>query len=292
MALRDTQHSRFSEDPIISHPTPVNGKLKRKTCNLNTQLLKDSRLISSSIISYMTKQSMPAVTLLDKDTIEDFKTADKVVVIAFFDATDKRSNETFNKAAEDLRDSFLFGATSDPELAKKESVGQPGLVLYKSFDEGKNIFGGKFEQDKIEEFIGTASIPLIGEVGPETYAGYMAVSTSKSAPARSQGIVVDNATRLAFPLPTSSPKPPKTVNPSRQRSSLLPKSTKVPSTSQPLTPNHSANTLAISISRLANGLLLPSKRRSRTRNSPSYRRTRSLMRRLLASLLTTSLQEM
>ena len=135
-------------------------------------------LINRSIISYMTKQSMPAVSLLDKDTLEDFKTADKVVLVAFFDGTDKTSNETFGKVAENLRDNFLFGATSDVELAEKEGVKQPGVALYKTFDEGKDIFDGKFEQEKVEEFIGTASIPLIGEVGPETYANYMAVSVS------------------------------------------------------------------------------------------------------------------
>ncbi|KAL9072458.1 MAG: hypothetical protein Q9157_005104 [Trypethelium eluteriae] len=129
---------------------------------------------AEAIISYMTKQSMPAVSLLDKDTLEDFKTADKVVLIAFFDATDKTSNETFGKVADGLRDSFLFGATSDAELAEKEGVKQPGVALYKTFDEGKNVFEDKFEQKQIEEFIGTSSIPLIGEVGPETYAGYMA----------------------------------------------------------------------------------------------------------------------
>lgn len=240
----------------------------------------------------MTKQSLPAVSFLDKDTLEDFKTADKVVLVGFFDATDKTSNETFGKVAEGLRDNFLFGATSDAELAEKEGVKQPGVVLYKSFDEGKNTFDGKFEQDKIEEFIGTASIPLIGEVGPETYAGYMAVSNPQiQALVRSMDTVVNKTMRLAFPLPISSPKPPKSVNPSPQPLSLLPKSTKVPLTSLPSTPNPLASMRAISTSKLANGPLSLFKRQSRTRNSRSYLKTRSLTRRSLASLLTTSLQE-
>ncbi|KAI9680252.1 MAG: protein disulfide-isomerase precursor [Bathelium mastoideum] len=129
---------------------------------------------AQAIISFMTKQSMPAVSLLNQDTIEDFKTSDKVVVVAYFDATDKKSNDTFTKVADSLRDSFLFGATSDSELAEKEGAKQPGIVLYKTFDEGKNTFQDEFSEESIEKFIGTASIPLIGEVGPETYAGYMA----------------------------------------------------------------------------------------------------------------------
>ena len=129
-----------------------------------------------SIISFMTKQSMPAVSLVDSSTIEDFKTADKVVLVGYFGADDKTSNETFSAVAESLRDNYLFGATSDLSLAKAEGVKQPAIVLYKSFDEGKNTFEEKFDEDAISTFAKTAAIPLIGEVGPETYAGYMAVS--------------------------------------------------------------------------------------------------------------------
>ena len=128
----------------------------------------------------MTKQSLPAVSVVDKATIEDFKTADKVVLVGYFAADDKASNESFTAAANGLRDNFLFGATNDAALAKAEGVSQPAIVLYKSFDEGKNTFDDKFSKDAITTFANTASVPLIGEVGPETYAGYMAVSLDNS----------------------------------------------------------------------------------------------------------------
>jgi protein disulfide-isomerase A1 len=121
----------------------------------------------------MTKQSLPAVSLLTKDTLEDFKTADKVVLVGYFAADDKASNTTFTTVAEKLRDNYLFGAISDADLAKAEDVSFPSVVLYKSFDEGKSILPEPFDAEAIEKFATTASIPLIGEVGPETYAGYM-----------------------------------------------------------------------------------------------------------------------
>jgi len=127
-----------------------------------------------AIVSYMTKQSLPAVSVLTKETIVDFKTADKVVLVGYFAADDKTSNTTFTAAAEKLRESFLFGASNDAELAKAEGVSFPSVVLYKSFDEGKSIFSEAFTTESLEQFAKTASIPLIGEVGPETYAGYMA----------------------------------------------------------------------------------------------------------------------
>ncbi|KAI9673948.1 MAG: protein disulfide-isomerase precursor [Caeruleum heppii] len=127
-----------------------------------------------AIISYMTKQSLPAVSTISSDSLEEFKKADKVVLVAFFDASDKTANTTFTAVADSLRDSYLFGATNDVALAKAEGVSQPAIVLYKDFDEGKNTFTEKFDKETIEKFAKTAAVPLVGEVGPETYADYMA----------------------------------------------------------------------------------------------------------------------
>ncbi|WPG97965.1 Hypothetical protein R9X50_00074800 [Acrodontium crateriforme] len=125
------------------------------------------------IVSYMTKQSLPAVSLLTSETLEDFKTSDKVVVIGYFGADDKTSNTTFTDIAEELRDTYFFGASNDAKIAEAEGVKQPSIVLYKTFDEGKNTFTKKFTVDEIKEFISVSAMPLVGEVGPDTYADYM-----------------------------------------------------------------------------------------------------------------------
>ncbi|KAK4611693.1 Disulfide-isomerase [Fulvia fulva] len=130
---------------------------------------------ADAIVSYMTKQSLPAVSLLTTQAaLDEFKTADKVVLVAYIGKDDKTSNTTFTEIAEELRDSYLFAATSDADLAKAEGVKAPAIVLYKQFDEGKNEFTEKFDKEAITEFAKVAATPLIGEVGPETYAGYMA----------------------------------------------------------------------------------------------------------------------
>ena len=124
----------------------------------------------------MTKQALPAVSTLEKDKLEEFKTADKVVLVAYFAADDKTSNSTFLEVANSLRDDYLFGAISDADTAKAEGVSQPSIVLYKSFDEGKNTFTEKFDKDAIKKFAKTSATPLVGEVAPETYQSYMDVS--------------------------------------------------------------------------------------------------------------------
>ncbi|KPM34187.1 Protein disulfide-isomerase [Neonectria ditissima] len=127
------------------------------------------------ITSYMIKQSLPAVSILTKDTLEEFKTADKVVVVAYLAADDKTANQTFTTLAEGLRDTYLFGGVNDAEIAEAEGVKAPAVVVYKGFDEGKTIFTGEeFSESALTSFIVSAATPLVGEVGPETYSGYMA----------------------------------------------------------------------------------------------------------------------
>jgi protein disulfide-isomerase A1 len=124
----------------------------------------------------MIKQNMPAVSILDDKTVDEFKTSDSVVLVAYFAADDKSSNETFSSVAESLRDNYIFGAVNDAAVAKAEGVKQPAIVLYKTFDEGKDIFSEKFDKEAITKFAKAASTPLVGEVGPDTYQGYMSVS--------------------------------------------------------------------------------------------------------------------
>lgn len=128
---------------------------------------------ADAISSYMIKQSLPAVSILTADTLEEFKTSDKVVLVAYINDDDKESNEIYTAVAESQRDTYFFGATNDAALAKAEGVTAPAVVLYKKFDEGKNTFTEKFATEDLAKFIKTSSTPLVGEVGPETYAGYM-----------------------------------------------------------------------------------------------------------------------
>ncbi|PUU77075.1 thioredoxin-like domain-domain-containing protein [Tuber borchii] len=129
---------------------------------------------SDAIISYMKKQALPAVSILDGDTIAEFKTADKIVVVAYLSADDSENSATFTAVADKLRDNYLFGTTTDSALAEADGVKAPAIVLYKTFDEGKTVFDGAFTTEGITNFANVASTPLIGEVGPETYTGYMA----------------------------------------------------------------------------------------------------------------------
>lgn len=127
---------------------------------------------ADAIVSYMNKMSLPAVSTIDKTSLENFKTSDDVVVVGFF--ADNDANKTFTAVADVLRESFLFGATSDPALAEAEGVTVPAVVMYKNYDDAKTIYtGSSFTTDELLKFVKLESVPLVGEVGPSTFSGYM-----------------------------------------------------------------------------------------------------------------------
>ncbi|KAJ3396352.1 protein disulfide-isomerase precursor [Chytriomyces hyalinus] len=122
-----------------------------------------------SIVSTMKKQALPALSVVAGGEIEEFKGKDKVVVVGYFaDATSKKF-KAFEAVANQLRDDYVFGYTTD----KVEGVKTPAVTLFKKFDEGENKFAGKFAEDELSAFIKTNSVPLIDEIGPENYQKYV-----------------------------------------------------------------------------------------------------------------------
>ncbi|KAI8907856.1 thioredoxin-like protein [Gorgonomyces haynaldii] len=124
-----------------------------------------------SIVSTMKKQLLPAVSVLEGADLSEFTSSDRVVVVGFFN--EGKEKEQFSAVANQLRDEFLFGVSSDEKAFKKYGVSAPAIVLFKKFDEGKDVYEGDFSSQSISAFIGTASVPLMDEVGPNNYELYV-----------------------------------------------------------------------------------------------------------------------
>lgn len=127
---------------------------------------------ADGIISHMKKQDSPAVTILETAEIEKFASSDNVVVVAYV-KKDSKEAKAFADVADKLRDNYLFGYSTDAAAAKAAGVTVPGVVLHKKFDEGKNDFDGKFDEEVLTEFVKTNATPLMDEISPENYAKYM-----------------------------------------------------------------------------------------------------------------------
>ncbi|EIW76142.1 disulfide isomerase, partial [Coniophora puteana RWD-64-598 SS2] len=130
---------------------------------------------ADGIVSYMIKQSLPAVSDVTAEKHDEFKTADKVVVVAYLPSTTGAPAPEFSKAAEKHRDDYLFGISTDPAVAEANGIHPPALVLYRSFDEPKVGYpypAAHVTVDKIEDWINEYKIPTLDEVSGENYATY------------------------------------------------------------------------------------------------------------------------
>jgi protein disulfide-isomerase A1 len=109
------------------------------------------------------------------DKFDEFKKADKMVLIAFVDKETEAPAEALKVTADAHRDDFLFGLSTDAEVIKAAGVKTPALVLYRSFDEPEVKFPSSVASatsDEIVNFLNDNKVPLLDEVGQENYAVY------------------------------------------------------------------------------------------------------------------------
>jgi len=127
---------------------------------------------TDGIVSYMKKQALPAVSKVSSDNHIAFQGEDKIVIIAYTDESDSTNQAVFNSFAESHRDDYLFGTTSDPTAISQAGVTPPAVVLYKTFDEGRNDLTASFTTEALADFVAEHSVPLLDEISPENFAMY------------------------------------------------------------------------------------------------------------------------
>lgn len=118
---------------------------------------------------------MPAVSQVTVANLSDFQNADDIVAIAFLASETDEPAAEFSATAQKLRDSYLFGLSTDPEAIAAAGVTPPAIVVYRNFDEHKTEYPYPVPSatvKDVEDWIQELSVPLLGEVNGETYALY------------------------------------------------------------------------------------------------------------------------
>ncbi|KAL5530128.1 PDI1 [Sanghuangporus sanghuang] len=131
---------------------------------------------ADGIVSYMIKQSLPAVAEIKASNHSEFQQADRLVLIAYLSSETQAPAPEFTKTAEKHRDDYLFGFTTDEEVIKEAGVEPPAIVLYRKFDEPRIDFAlhaPSATVKEIEAFALENSIPYIDEVSGENYQRYV-----------------------------------------------------------------------------------------------------------------------
>lgn len=121
---------------------------------------------AEALESFVRRHGQPIITELSSvGDVDQFSKTDRVTVVGYFDEKDSKSAATFGGIAKDNRDDCLFGHISDTAFGDIEGLRQPAIVLYKAFDDGKDVFTEDFSPENIENFLIESTLPLIPEIG-------------------------------------------------------------------------------------------------------------------------------
>lgn len=120
------------------------------------------------------RRALPAVSIVAPENHTEFTKTDRVVLVAYLEDSDAKNREVFESFANSHRDDYVFGLSSDPSVVSGlgGSVSAPAVVLWKTFDEGRNDLVGSFTPESLAEFAGKHSVPLFDEISPSNFAMY------------------------------------------------------------------------------------------------------------------------
>jgi len=160
---------------------------------------------ADTILEWVEKKSGPAAKdLVTKDAAATFIEANKVVVIGFFTDLESAEAVAFNTAA-DLDENAKYGITTSEEVFEEyEVTGKtPAVILFKKFDEGKNVLEGDISEESVATFVSANYLPLVvdftSETAPMIFQGKIKSHLLVFVPAEHEkhDAIIEGATKVA-----------------------------------------------------------------------------------------------
>eukprot|EP01060_Flectonema_neradi_P011965 TRINITY_DN1889_c0_g4_i1.p1 TRINITY_DN1889_c0_g4~~TRINITY_DN1889_c0_g4_i1.p1 ORF type:complete len:406 (+),score=108.19 TRINITY_DN1889_c0_g4_i1:346-1563(+) len=128
---------------------------------------------ADTMIDWVKKMTEPHTTTIEsRIDLEAFKERAEVVVVAFLPSKGCHEARQWDHYAREHRQRNEFGIVYDSELAKAEGANVPGLIVYKDFDNKKDI-SESFDINTASAFIRECSFKMFDLLGPNNYRDYM-----------------------------------------------------------------------------------------------------------------------
>jgi hypothetical protein len=135
-----------------------------------------------SVISYMVRGSLPFVSEVMANNMEEILSMGTSALIAYIDGDDQKSRSVFTSFAETHQNRLIYGITSDLTLAKSNVQKVPFTIVYSPLDQVNPVFRDSFSLDKLETFTNKYSTPFIGTFSLKTNYAYTEVPPPPSPP--------------------------------------------------------------------------------------------------------------
>jgi len=153
-----------TEQPKIAEKFDVRGYPTLKFFKNGKDMEYNGGRTSDTIVTWLEKKTGPtAKTLEDDEAVKAFIGENDIAVIGYFKDVESDAAKAFLSAADGL-DDYPFAITKIPMEETKEE----GVVLFKNFDEGKNVFDGEFSKEAVTAFVTSNSLPLVVDFNQET----------------------------------------------------------------------------------------------------------------------------
>merc|ERR1712190_663125 len=123
---------------------------------------------AETIVSWVEKKTgPPAKSLANADEAKAFVDGKTVAVIGCFKDETTDAAKAFLAVASNL-DDLAFGITGDEAVCSEYGVTGEGVVMVKTFDDGKATLTEDLTEENIAKFIGSESLPLVIDFNHET----------------------------------------------------------------------------------------------------------------------------
>ncbi|KAK1798935.1 hypothetical protein P4O66_007206 [Electrophorus voltai] len=153
-------HQRFLPSPTWSRLWDDYSQLRQESTPAGRQ--------ADDIVNWLKKRTGPAApTLKDVAQAESLIADNEVAVIGFFKDVESEGAKAYIKAAEAV-DDVPFGITSDDAIFSKFEVTKDAVVLFKKFDEGRNVYDGEITKEDLLHYIKANQLPLVIEFTEQT----------------------------------------------------------------------------------------------------------------------------
>ncbi|XP_069161870.1 protein disulfide-isomerase isoform X2 [Procambarus clarkii] len=123
---------------------------------------------ADDIVNWLLKKTgPPAKSVTSVEEAKAFIGEKPVVIIGFFNDQGSAAAKEFLAAAS-ANDDIPFGITSDAKVFSEYGLEADGVILFKNFDEGKNVYEGEVTEAGVTKFVAANSLPLVVDFNHET----------------------------------------------------------------------------------------------------------------------------
>lgn len=157
-----------TEESELSEQHGVRGYPTLKFFRNGTPIDYNGGRQADDIVSWLLKKTgPPAKELKTVEEAKEFIESGNVVVVGFFKDQTSDAAKTFLSVASAI-DDIPFAITSDDAIFDSNDAKCGTIILFKKFDEGKDVFEGELSEAALKKFVATNSLPLIVEFNHET----------------------------------------------------------------------------------------------------------------------------